>query len=96
MKTIVSVTKEHIAQGKRENAGSCPIALAVKSLLPVKKTRQVRVYTDQLKLTRVIRKSALPLEAKNFILKFDSGKDVEPFSFLVDIPKTHLRKKFLS
>jgi hypothetical protein len=94
MKIIVSVNEKHIANGKAENAGSCPIALAIKELLPKKKSN-LRVRACVVGFSRVIRKAILPVEAKEFIKAFDAGKKVKPFIFLLEIPKTHLRKQFL-
>lgn len=73
----VTVTANHIAQGRRESCYECPIELALIS---------AGLRSDDVAVGRCIawindREYALPEPAQEFIRRFDEGVDVEPFSF---------------
>ena len=78
MKTI-NVTAEDIAAGKRKNAGCCPVALALKRetgkecFVAPTFVLSDKTYIDS------------PREVYFFIITFDAGLPVEPFSFVLDI-----------
>lgn len=81
----VKVTKRDIERGKRECAGRCPIALAIKRTLRAKS-----VEVEGGDLIRIVKRTKLGLEESwnaidktmvdQFITRFDGGaKDLEPF-----------------
>lgn len=71
----VDVTQEHIDKGMRDSCLSCPIALALKK----KGDRLVRVRNTVAYVANM--PYQLPQEAIAFILDFDHGELVKPFSF---------------
>lgn len=81
----VKVTQTHINQGCRFSTVSCPIALAAKE----KFHRRVEVGLDDLGVFRSSSSVAggssvtyeLPFKAQKFIIDFDNGKQVKPFTF---------------
>lgn len=80
---IIRVTKQDIKNGKRGKCRTCPIALAV-----ARKTDSfARVTGDEISIfdTKHARKStkrwSTPCEVQEFVINFDSGADVIPFSF---------------
>lgn len=80
MKKRICVTAKDIAKGKRVDANSCPVALALKRALgylcPV--TRSYWRNGDD----------EVPTSDKvhEFVRKFDQGIAVKPFSFYVEVP----------
>jgi len=74
----ITVTKEDIQKGRRENPWFCPIARAIKR--QCKLTRSTvsvgeRTATVNHKILNI------PKSAQSFIDKFDNKKSVKPFSF---------------
>lgn len=78
----INVTQEHIKQGCRVNCAKCPVALALKE------------RTGDLWLVggSYIRRNGhndlieLPAVVTQWILDFDDGIEVQPFSFELEIP----------
>ena len=83
MEIIVNVTEKDIEQGRKRNCRHCPIALAIRRKFPGDST-----------VVRVDRKIAfiwptggsyfatdLPRAARDFVVDFDSGRVVSPFTF---------------
>lgn len=89
MKLTVSVTQDDIQFGKKGNCDWCPIAHAVRRVVPEKYIK-ISVGSRWLILwsTRVIicKEVELPQVAKTFIKDFDRGFSVSPFTFEIDIP----------
>jgi hypothetical protein len=76
----ITVTEQHIEQGKQASQCFCPVALAIREATGI----------DQLCVLSigVIFKTGsvnLPEEASNFVLDFDAGQAVEPFEFELPI-----------
>ncbi len=75
----IKVTKEDIANGKRNDFHSCPIALATK--------RKLNIGDWRLSVGAVIynrgndKRWSLPKIARQFIINFDRGQKVKPFEF---------------
>jgi hypothetical protein len=78
-KLKIEVTSKHIKKGVKQDAESCPIALAIRGL----KLRNVEVGGDDVDYTKGGKKfqAILPQRARNFVASFDIGKEVKPFSF---------------
>ena len=93
----IRVKKEHIDSGEMMSCNTCPVALAITSVLGSHCTCAVNaidVYiVDGKSWDSVFVK--LPKSACNFIDKFDDfGKtSVKPFSFKLDIPEQYLAKQ---
>jgi hypothetical protein len=98
MKLKIKVTKEHISRGGIYGGGSrdCPIALAVKELMPKHKAREVRVGPANIRLTRSIKRYPFSLPVERFIQRFDAGVRVKPITFVIELPKSYLLKKMLA
>jgi hypothetical protein len=76
----IEVTAEDIADGLRNSAYECPIALACKRVgVPVP-----FVETDQVSNGVQGVPAPLPREARDFIDRYDDGEDVEPFAFEIN------------
>ena len=81
----INVTKRDIEQGEKFYSDRCPIALAAKRVF----TRSL-AGPSELRFTLVNEQGysewylvPLPDQAKDFIIRFDRGEPVEPFSFTV-------------
>jgi hypothetical protein len=89
MKVKISVTADDIARGVRGLCDSCPIALAMKRLLP---DSDIDVENEFVSINQ--RDVSLPAEARDFVGAFDlSDEEFEecwpvpgPFEFDLDIP----------
>lgn len=85
---FVSVTAEHIADGDRHACASCPVALALTDSLRLPESIDLSVCPSVFWLTCVgtgnCRRFGLPLETREFIWAFDSGRAVSPFEFCID------------
>lgn len=80
----ISVTKGDICKGRPFSPDGCPVALAV--------TRRTRKYCAVLVGDRQIRVGSksekvfdMPVEVRQFADAFDCGKEVEPFTFLMEL-----------
>lgn len=85
--TAVSVTAEHILIGDRQDCESCPVALAIAQAFP--DLTYVSVDTDIISVQAVEGGRTyldVPCEVVDFVLDFDAGCDVEPFTFELDYP----------
>lgn len=71
----VTVTQNHITDGKPGMFGSCPIALAIKDIA----TGYVSVSTHSAVYDSHV--WSLPVEAQDFVNAFDNNWPVQPFSF---------------
>lgn len=79
-KITINVTQEDIDKGQRRSPETCPIALAASRILSSKvQVGIIGMYTKQRAITNI------PLLAKQFIIKFDDGEKVGPFSFEIDV-----------
>ncbi len=80
----IEVTTEDIAKGVREDCHGCPIALACKRLgvRDVAVEREAVVYRNY---EGEWDEASMPEVGEAFIEAFDAGRDVEPFSFELDI-----------
>jgi hypothetical protein len=98
--TTITVTAEHIAEGKPDNCRDCPVALAILAAMPDARRvsvmqslegrtyTQIRVIPDSTRpANRTTLEADLPAEVARFVRAFDHGEPVEPFSFTVDIPE---------
>lgn len=78
----ITVTQEHINKGKRGANCQFPVALAVNDLM--RPTELVWVGYSKVKCGG--REFKLPQDAIAFIRDFDDYRQVDPFSFELDIP----------
>lgn len=87
MEVIVDVTASDIMHGHKCEEASCPIALAILSLLDG--DTRVSVSTTAVEFICDYEKysTTLPDAAKAFINDFDFGRVVMPLSFMLDIPE---------
>ncbi len=87
MKKLIKVTKDDISKGKPRANNRCPIARAIKRILPNWEFIEIgREYMTYGILPR--QRVELNQRAKCFIDQFDDGKKVKSFSFYLDIPTT--------
>jgi hypothetical protein len=89
---IVEVKKKHIKNGKPEDCHLCPVALAIKDKLKIKQVENVEVagheiiyiYKDEQEDTwQDDYEYKCPRSVRRFVKKFDEGKDVKPFKFIL-------------
>ena len=85
MLLTVDVTKEDINQGRACSAGFCPIALALRRHpgLKVVGIGREEIYTHSFYAPRL----RLPRKAQRFIVAFDHGEPVAPFTFKLKLPR---------
>ena len=81
----VNVTQEHINKGERYSSVSCPIAWALRDAL------SVDCYGVNVRASEATwfdnghwRRTWLPDTAQHFVVEFDKGHNMEPFSFELD------------
>jgi len=84
MSTVITVTAEHIAAGKREDCEHCPIALAVAEVFPGSP------YVDEFACIITAGDGSetefdLPDEARAFVEAFDNGQPAAPFTFTAEL-----------
>lgn len=82
----ITVTQQDIIDGKRESTCACPIALAANRCI---QGAVARVNDDWINISYMsgrFESLALPMEAETFVLCFDTGLPVEPFTFELPIP----------
>lgn len=77
-KFFIDVIGADIKKGKKNEREECPIALAVKRLLP---WNEVAVNEDTLEIDTM--SFGLPKDAEKFVEKFDAGEKVKPFKFSI-------------
>lgn len=89
----IEVLQSDIDSGRPDDCGFCPVALAIKRAANVKTIHvslaTVVIYFTKSSLCRI----KLPAEANEFIDKFDAEKEVEPFSFDLEIPDQFVLSK---
>ena len=83
-KVKINVTKEDIKTGLRNNCDKCPVALAI-----VRKFKSELVFVGHRAWYAIDGKGNkvggdLPIKAQEFIVKFDRGAFVSPFTFMVE------------
>jgi hypothetical protein len=82
----IDVTQEDIEAGKRRKVTTCPIARAANRVF----VKAARVNTFEIRVAgmHVFTGQPLPLRASRFVMAFDSGRPVKPFSFTIaGVPK---------
>lgn len=88
MKLSVSVTQDDILLGKKSNCDFCPVAYAVRRVVPDKYIK-ISVGRRWLVLwpndTVICTEVELPEVVKTFIKEFDRGLPVSPFTFEMDL-----------
>jgi len=82
----IEVTQADIDRGVCESYMACPIVHATRRALDVK-----HVWIDEDGITvidanNVVSVMAVPQSAFDFIVRFDGGKHVEPFTFDLEVP----------
>ena len=81
----VNVTQEHINKGERHSTSACPIAWALKDVLPADSCAvNVRASVAVWFRNSDYYRAWLPRSAQDFVVEFDNGQDVSPFSFELD------------
>ena len=91
MKTLISVTQDHIDAGRHSSAFACPIALAVKDATKMHWDRAITVNHVDIKGwtnapdPKVLWTNKCPKEAAAFQFALDAGDPVEPIEFYLDI-----------
>ena len=84
---IIKVNKNHIRRGGRSNGWSCPIALALNSVLPkdyYAGVGQTAFAIHKRHEYKTVKDFQLPDLAVSFINKYDNYEGVEPFGLNVD------------
>lgn len=87
-KLEINVTEGDIKRGIKENTLTCPIARATNRAFKYKEGVAVGVWTLSLYLSK--NKPILvnlPIKAQRFIIRFDDGKKVKPFKFILRYEK---------
>lgn len=87
--TRVDVTYDDIQHGKQRSCFSCPVARAMTRVMKHRTTVGRHSFTVQVEPRWW--SSMLPEEVTSFIIRYDSGHPVEPFTFHVEIPTEYLR-----
>lgn len=77
---LIHVRRRHIERGRPESPSGCPIALAIRQQFDIAPPRvDVSVYGIVLGYTSF----DCPTIAQRFIARFDAGKPVKPFAFVL-------------
>ena len=79
---VITVTPEHIQQGRQHNPNCCPIALALQEALGTKASVGLTTIAVGENYEQCY---SLPWEATQFIDRFDYGGTVQGFSFVLDM-----------
>ena len=84
--TAVNVTAGHIAEGEPGNCERCAVALAIRDTFP--DLPYSLVGPEEITMGPIDAETSLPTprEAVFFMLVFDNGDHVEPFTFELDYP----------
>lgn len=83
MKTKIQITSTDIKKGFPNVVDMCPIALAVRRKM---KAHNVSVGGHvNFSIKRNNFRAKLPKKAVNFIIRFDDGQKVKPFSFIMTV-----------
>lgn len=78
----IKVTQEHIDRGTKKACSTCPVALALREATGM----ECEVSTTIAFLPNNDNGIPLPIDAKDFIRRFDAGTLVQPFEFELPIP----------
>lgn len=81
-KITVKVTQEHIDNGGLRNCRACPVALALIDA----GYSEVAVSADGLYISDSFGRLEVPPAVAKFIKAFDSGYQVWPFEFALEVP----------
>ncbi len=81
MKKLVKVNNTHIMLGKPDDPDGCPIALALNEKFICNNW----VVSETNCWQKPTKKILLPKKARDFVIQFDDGNSVKPFSFYIDI-----------
>ena len=81
---LIEVTREHISQGQRQECALCPVALAIKAVIPCTYCA-VGVGSVQMIRRKQWYDLDLPAKVQKFIKEFDLGLPVRPFSFELEL-----------
>lgn len=88
MKRLIEVTQKHIDEGKRGEANTCAVALALTDATGY--SASVGTFSGTLfkidRLSGVVADFDLPKPVTKWIKAFDSGSTVTPMSFEIDLP----------
>jgi hypothetical protein len=76
--TVVTVTQEDIEQGCRGDVGHCPVARAIARALD---RSDILVWGARVNLFYAPSSFYLPGHVTQWIVRFDHGEPVSPFSF---------------
>ena len=93
----VNLKQEHIDRGVANDAALNPASLAIQDALPgVKGGVEARKMSTWLFRSRLDLPRGVPLDTpasvRNFIRDFDAGRDVEPFTFELEVPEWAVRR----
>ncbi len=90
----IKVTAKHISKGVRLSPCNCPVALALKEQMH----KVVNVDSMSMMYASISRESTsgwrqadTPRKVRGFILRYDYGKTVKPFSFDINFRYTYPR-----
>lgn len=79
---IIKVTEQDIERGSRVFSDHCPVALAINRATG----RHAIVYHHAIKIGELSRiEYPVPDKVREFIQDFDSGKEVQPFEFDLEL-----------
>lgn len=84
----IRVTKSDIKNGKRGNARSCPLAMALHRA----KFPDVAVMSNRVKSVQGDVVFWLTEKATKFVCDFDGSEDVKPFSFTFKVSNRNAKK----
>jgi hypothetical protein len=93
MKITVDVTQECIDKGNQSDAFCCPVALAIGKAISADELTEVCVLPEEVSVLKHSDnpeeygslEGQLPSEVTNFITAFDSGYQVEPLFFELEL-----------
>ena len=77
----IEVTAQDIRKGKKSNCMRCPVALAVKRLLPGHEVWADSLSIDVWTHDEYRRVATTPKKVATFMDRFDTGQPVKPFTF---------------
>lgn len=83
---IIKVTEQDIKNGRKESEFTCPVALAVKRELGLKRlSRKIQVWGTSITVSDV-GTIYVPDKVGTFVENFDDGARVQPFKFRMRNP----------
>jgi hypothetical protein len=84
VKVTISVTQDDIDNGERQRCATCPVALAIRRVLPGAPMVSVGGWSVLLSTELEV---LLPGVAEEFIAAFDRYAPVAPFEFELEVPR---------